>query len=89
MHILNLFVDFAEVGQTRLSFLLFQDQKDLIQQVCPSMIERIIGRIVKNPRVRNNDGCEFNPELLEMLLCLLSIHGKIYKPNVEILYKCL
>jgi hypothetical protein len=62
IEILDRFRSLAEVGQTRLLILLYRHHPPLIKQVRLNMIEKIIGKIIKDPKSASNDACEYNPQ---------------------------
>lgn len=56
-NILDKFQNLPEVGQTRVYRELYKNKLEYIREIKKNFIERIINKILKNPRSKSNEGC--------------------------------
>jgi hypothetical protein len=70
------------VGQTRVYREIYKNNLEYIREIKKSFIEKIILKIIKNPKENTNDICEFNPEYLRYLESIVKVNGKCHKVNL-------
>jgi hypothetical protein len=59
------FRDLAEVGQTKLLILIYRDTPNLVKQIKPAIIEKVISKMLHSSLTATVEReCEFNPEYL-------------------------
>jgi hypothetical protein len=69
----------------------------LVKQVRPAVVEKILHKILRNPSALQSPSmrtsitadrdCEYNPEYLEFLNTICFSQGKVYKKNLEIIFR--
>lgn len=66
---------------------LYKNKLEYIREIKKEFIERIIGKILKNPKQKSNENNEFNPEYLKYLEAIIKVNGRCHKENLEKLYR--